>query len=75
MQSPVVVVYGTTDEMIPIEVARSLYERVRPPKLMLETGVGHYDTRFDRGARLLEALSRFRPPTQDAVRGIETFRR
>ena len=75
LQSPVVVVYGTTDEMIPIDVARSLYEKVLPPKLMLETDAGHYDAGFNRGAKLLEALSRFWPPTQDAFRGIETFRR
>jgi uncharacterized protein len=30
LQSPVVVVYGTRDEMIPIDVARSLFERVLP---------------------------------------------
>jgi fermentation-respiration switch protein FrsA (DUF1100 family) len=69
-----VVVYGTADEMIPIDVARSLFERVPAPKLMLETDAGHYDAGFTRGAKLLDALSRFWPPTQDAFRGIETFR-
>jgi len=34
----------------------------------------HYDAGFDRGAKLLDALSRFWPPTKDAFRGIETFR-
>ena len=75
LHSPVVVVYGTTDEMIPVDVARSLYDKVLSPKLMLETDAGHYDAGFNRGAQLLDALSRFWPPTQDAIRGIETFRR
>jgi fermentation-respiration switch protein FrsA (DUF1100 family) len=70
-----VFVYGTADEMIPIDVARSLFEKILSPKLMLETDAGHYDAGFNRGARLLEALSRFWPPTQDGFRGIETFRR
>ena len=74
LQSPAVVVYGTTDEMIPIDVARSLFEKIRPPKLMLETNAGHYDAGFDRGARLSDTLSRFWPPRQDAFRGTETFR-
>ena len=75
LHSPVVVVYGTTDGMIPIGVARSLYEKVLSPKLMLETDAGHYDAGFNRGAQLLDALSRFWPPTEDALRGIETFPR
>jgi pimeloyl-ACP methyl ester carboxylesterase len=75
LQSPVVLVYGTTDEMLPVDVARSLYDKIRAPKLMLETAAGHYDAGFNRGAQLLEALSRFWPPTQDAFRGSETFRR
>jgi pimeloyl-ACP methyl ester carboxylesterase len=74
LQSPVVVVYGTTDEMIPIGVARSLFEKISAPKLMLETNAGHYDAGFNRGAKLLDALSRFWPPTQDAFRAIEAFR-
>jgi len=57
LQSPVVVVYGIADEMIPIDVARSLFEKVLPPKLMLETNAGHYDAGFNRGAQLLDALS------------------
>jgi len=69
LQSPVVVVHGTTDEMISIEVARSLYEKVLPPKLMLETDAGHYDAGFNRGAKLLEALSRFWPPNAEIVDG------
>ena len=60
--------------MISIDVARSLFEKVLTHKLMLETNAGHYDAGFDRGAKLLDALSRFWPPTQDAFRGIETFR-
>jgi pimeloyl-ACP methyl ester carboxylesterase len=75
LHSPVLVVYGTTDGMIPIGVARSLYDKVLSPKLMLETDAGHYDAGFTRGAQLLDALSRFWPPTQDAIRGIETFPR
>ena len=61
--------------MIPIDVARSLYEKVPPPKLMLETNAGHYDAGFERGAELLQALNRFWPPTQMALPGIETFDR
>lgn len=75
LRSPVVVVCGTADGMIPVDVARSLFERVPAPKLMLETDAGHYDAGFNRGAGLLDALSRFWPPTQDAFRGIETSRR
>jgi uncharacterized protein len=73
LRSPVVMVSGTTDDMMPIDVARSMFERVPPPKLLLETNAGHYDAGFNRGAQLLDALSRFWPPTQDAFRGIETF--
>src|SRR5262249_49465488 len=43
LQVPVVVVCGMTDDMIPIDVARSLFNRVPPPKLMLETNAGHDD--------------------------------
>lgn len=75
LQSPVVLVHGATDDMITMDVARSLYEKVLSPKLLLETNAGHYDAGFNRGAQLLEALSRFWPPTQDAFRGIETLRR
>ena len=73
LRSPVLVVSGATDDLIPIDVARSLFEKVPPPKLMLETGAGHYDAGFTRGAKLLDALSRFWPPTQDRFDG-ETFR-
>jgi len=52
----------------------SLFEKVLTHKLTLETNAGHYDAGFDRGAKLLDALNRFWPPTQDAFRGIETFR-
>jgi hypothetical protein len=41
---------------------------------LLIANAGHYDAGFNRGAKLLEALSRFWPPTQDAFRGIETIR-
>ena len=73
LHSPVVLVHGKTDDMISIDVARSVFERVPPPKLLLETNAGHYDAGFNRGSPLLDALSRFWPPTQDAFRGIETF--
>lgn len=62
LQAPVVVVSGATDEMSPIDVARSLFEKIPSPKLMLETEAGHRDAGFDRGAKLLDALSRFWPP-------------
>lgn len=65
VRSPVVVVSGTTDEMIPIDVARSLFDKILPPKQLLETSGDHYDAGFNRGARLLTALSRFWPPTPD----------
>jgi uncharacterized protein len=62
LQSPVVVVYGTADEMIPIDVARSLFKKIPTPKLMLVTDGDHHDAGFNRGARLLNALSRFWSP-------------
>jgi hypothetical protein len=75
LQSPVVMVYGTTDDMIPIEVARALFEKVPPPKQMLQTNAGHYDAGFNRGDKLLDVLTLFWPPTPNDFRGIETFRR
>jgi hypothetical protein len=41
---------------------------------MLETNGDHYDAGFNRGAKLLDALSRSWPPMQDAVSGIQTIR-
>ena len=63
LQSPVVVVSGTADQMVPIDVARSLFEKIPRPKLMIETTASHDDAGFNRGAQLLDALTRFWPPT------------
>jgi uncharacterized protein len=68
LRSPVVMVSGTADQLIPIDVARSLFEKIPRPKLMIETNANHDDAGFNHGAHLLDALTRFWPPTQDAFR-------
>jgi pimeloyl-ACP methyl ester carboxylesterase len=59
--TPVVMVHGARDQLIPIEAARGLFQAFAGPKLMLETDGGHNRAGFGDGAPLADALARFWP--------------
>lgn len=60
VRSPVLVIHGTADEVIPIAVGRRLFELAREPKQALWVdGAGHNDLIDAAGERYWEALERF----------------
>jgi uncharacterized protein len=59
---PVLVVHGSDDEWIPMSVARSLFELIPGPRLMVETSGGHNGAGFASPQDLWDALFRWWPP-------------
>jgi pimeloyl-ACP methyl ester carboxylesterase len=59
--TPVVFVYGTGDGLVPLRVARALFNEFPGPKAMLETIGGHHFSGFEKFAELFWALDRFWP--------------
>jgi len=61
VHGPVLMVHGTRDQLIPIAAARTLFDALPEPKLLLETSGGHNRAGFGDGAPLAESLGRFWP--------------
>jgi uncharacterized protein len=63
VQSPVLVVHGDRDPVVPIEHGRRLYEAAAEPKcLLVVEGAGHEDVPSIGGRRYLELLREFTGP-------------
>jgi len=62
VNATVLVVHATDDELVPIEVARSLFARIRARKLMIETDGGHNAAGFGGNGEFSDALRRLWPP-------------
>ena len=60
---PVVTVFGSRDQYMPLTDARALFEKFQGPKVMIQTAGGHHHSGFIHIAELSRALARFWPPS------------
>ena len=59
LRSPVLVIAGTHDSVIPIEHTRRLYETIASPKTFLEVSADHNDDVFLDGDAMIRAIVQF----------------
>lgn len=60
VDSPVLVIAGTHDDLVPMEMSRKLFARGNDPKeLVLIDGAGHNDAALLSGSELTNAIDRF----------------
>jgi fermentation-respiration switch protein FrsA (DUF1100 family) len=59
LRSPVFVIAGTEDSIIPIEHSRRLYEAIVSPKTLLEVAADHNDDVFLNGDAMIDAIVQF----------------
>jgi fermentation-respiration switch protein FrsA (DUF1100 family) len=59
LRSPVLVIAGTHDAIVPIEHSRRLYEAIAAPKTFVEVAADHNDLALLDGEELIQAIVRF----------------
>ena len=68
---PMVVFHSATDRLIPLQVARELFAKIKAPKRMVETIGGHNGAGFADLEALRDTMWRFWPPASESGEGYE----
>jgi fermentation-respiration switch protein FrsA (DUF1100 family) len=59
IRSPVLVIAGTSDTIIPIDHTRRLYDAITAPKAFVEIDADHNDAALVDGEQMIQAIVRF----------------